>query len=304
MKKFLIKVQLFVCIWVFLLATAIFLSHRWVKRNQFTNANTESNLLIMPKGIGVDYLVLGISHGRNLSRRSHHDLFETIFNASMVNLSQGESLGGLENQYLYLRSFLEKGNRAGNLILVLSPSLMFNKETDRSDIMLYREPLDGALVKQLMELGNERKWHQLFNYIKSKLGHHWWLLKPDNRARFDGVLTGIDANAMQEGFKLAYPQGLNLFSFRDRCQILNQIVNQAEGRGCRVTFVIPPAAFGFWPGHSAVLAHLKRHYPGRKILDHSEAVIGNAYYYDHHHLNTEGMKKYLALLYGGIEKKS
>ncbi|HMS99574.1 MAG TPA: hypothetical protein PKA12_12565 [Saprospiraceae bacterium] len=303
MKRFLIKVVFFVTLWLFLIGSAIFFSHLWVKRQKFTNANTEGNLLIMPNGNGVDYLVLGISHGRNLSRRSHHELFESVFNATMVNLSQGESLGGLENQHLFLRTFYEKGNKTNDLILVLSPSLMFNADTDQSDIMLYREPLELAMMNRLIEMGNKRKWHQLFFYIKSKLGHHWWMLKPDNKTHFDGVLTAIDAEAMKEGFQLAYPKGLDLKTFQNRCQELAQLVNTAETNGARLTFVIPPAAFGFWPGHGAVLAHLKRQYPGRRILDHSEAVIGNAFYYDHHHLNTEGMKKYLALLYSGMVRK-
>ena len=303
MKRFLIKVVFFVTLWLFLIGSAIFFSHLWVKRQKFTNASTEGNLLIMPNGNGVDYLVLGISHGRNLSRRSHHELFESVFNATMVNLSQGESLGGLENQHLFLRTFYEKGNKTNDLILVLSPSLMFNADTDQSDIMLYREPLELAMMNRLIEMGNKRKWHQLFFYIKSKLGHHWWMLKPDNKTHFDGVLTAIDAEAMKEGFQLAYPKGLDLKTFQNRCQELAQLVNTAETNGSRLTFVIPPAAFGFWPGHGAVLAHLKRQYPGRRILDHSEAVIGNAFYYDHHHLNTEGMKKYLALLYSGMVRK-
>ncbi len=304
MKKFLIKVVFFVIIWLFLLIIAISFSHIWVKRQIFTNANTEGNLLIMPNGNGLDYLVLGISHGRNLSRRSHHQLFESIFNATMVNLAQGESLGGIENQHLYLRTFYEKGNKANDVILVLSPSLMFNAATDHSDIMLYREPLELSMMKRLIDMGNDRKWHQLFFYIKSKLGHHWWMLKPDEKTHFDGVLSALDVKAMEEGFQLAYPKGLDLITFQDRCQQLAHLVSTAEANGARLTFVIPPAAFGFWPGHGAVLAHLKLHYPGRRVLDHSESVIGNAYYYDHHHLNTEGMKKYLALLYGGMVRKN
>lgn len=290
-------------LWVLLLSVAIFVGHLWVKRQKFTNANTEGNLTIMPRGNGVDYLVLGISHGRNLSRRSHHGLFESVFNSTMINLAQGESLGGLENQLLYLRTFYEKGNKAKDLIVVLSPSLMFNAETDRSDIMLYREPMEWSMVKRLIDKGNDRKWHQLFHYVKSKLGHHWWMLKPDNRTQFDGVLTAIDANAMKEGFQLAYPSGLDLLTFKNRCVVLEDLVKTAESMGTRVNFVIPPASFGFWPGHGTVLAYLKYRFQGRKILDHSEAVIGNAYYYDHHHLNTEGMKKYLALLYSGMEKR-
>ena len=70
----------------------------------------------------------------------------------MINLSQGESLGGLENQSLYLKYFLSGNNKARELILVLSPSLMFNQLTDQSDISFYREPLtwDFSILLQTM----------------------------------------------------------------------------------------------------------------------------------------------------------
>jgi hypothetical protein len=290
-------------LWVILLTVLLAASHLWVKRNPFTNANQEGNLLILPEGVGYDYLVLGISHGRNLSRRCHHALFESVFSASMINLSQGESLGGLENQALYLKYFLSRNNKARELILVLSPSLMFNQLTDQSDISFYREPLSWDFFNFVANNGGKNKKNQLFHYFKSKLGHHWWNLKPDERYSFDGVLPGIDVQAMKEGFQLAYPEKFNFLAFKNRMQVLHDLVNTAETAGMSVSFVIPPAVFGIWPGHGAVLAHLNRVYPGRKLLDHSQAITQNIYYYDHHHLNTEGIKKYLAILYSGLEHR-
>ena len=145
--------------------------------------------------------------------------------------------------------------------------------------------------------------NQLFHYFKSKLGHHWWTFRPDDRHTFDGVLPGIDVQAMKDGFQLAYPEKFNLFAFKIECMYCTTWSIQPKPRACLSLFVIPPAVFGIWPGHGAVLAHLNHTYPGRKILDHSQAITQNTYYYDHHHLNTEGIKKYLAILYSGLEHR-
>ena len=303
MQKFLLRSILFFTLWLTLLAAVIGIAHLWVGRNQFTNANQEGNIFIIPEGIGYDYLVLGISHGRNLSRRSHHALFESLFSASMINLSQGESLGGLENQYLYLKYFLAKGNKTKEVLIVLSPSLMFNRLPDQSDIIYYREPWRWDFFIHAWQNGNARKSRQLFHYFKSKLGHHWWLYKPDPLTTFDGVLPGLDQQAMQQGFQLAFPERLSFAAFLDRSQVLAELVRTAESSGAVVSFVIPPAVFGIWPGHGAVMAHLNRTYPGRKILDHSASITQPVYYYDHHHLNTEGIKKYLPILYAGLEHR-
>ena len=66
MRKFIFNISFFLFLWIALLTVLMAASHLWVKRNLFTNANQEGNLLIMPNGVGYDYLVLGISHGRGI----------------------------------------------------------------------------------------------------------------------------------------------------------------------------------------------------------------------------------------------
>ena len=55
----------------------------------------------------------------------------------------------------------------------------------------------------------------------------------------------------------------------------------------------PAALFGHWPGHDRVMERLHALQPryGFDILDLSDAYPDNRLYYDHHHLNTDGVER-------------
>ncbi|MBK8700600.1 MAG: hypothetical protein IPN29_14145 [Saprospiraceae bacterium] len=303
MNKFLKRFFLFSILWVGMTMALILIANFRVTSYPFKNNQTESNLLVLKEQAHYNFLVMGISHGRNLSRNTHHQKFEQVFNARMMNLSQGESLGGLENQLLYLRYFFHKNNKADTLLFVLSPSLMYNDETDQSDIAFYREPLKMSFVRHLIHYGGDRKWWQLLFYIKSKLGHHWWTTKPLDKKDNMLTLSGIDTMEMQKGFALAYPRGLNLKIFQSRCQVLDRLIREALSQNTAVTMVIPPAVFGQWPGHKETIAFLNKYGGKVKVLDHANAIVNPAFYSDHHHLNTMGVSEYLVQLEREIKEK-
>ena len=296
MKNFVLRLFYFMVLWSLALLILLFVSNTIICSKTFKNGQTESNLLIMKDNAQYHFLVLGISHGRNFSRFNHHSLFEKNLEGTMINLAQGDALGGLENQRLYFDYFLKKRNRAHHLILVLSPTLMYSNQIDLSDIAFYREPLDRHFFLHVLENGGSNRYKQLFHYVKSKLGHHWYLQKPKEEKPKEAALTKLDSSAMQKGFAIAYPQGRSQLIFEDRAKVLGEILDLARQNNMKTTIVIPPALFGQWPGHETILKYLKNTYPDIAVLDHSKVLLQAGFYYDHHHLNTKGMESYLTIL--------
>jgi len=79
--------------------------------------------------------------------------------------------------------------------------------------------------------------------------------------------------------------GENLFYF-------NKIVETCQKNNAKLILIIPPATFGKWPGHEEILAAIEPYKNAYdiKVLDFSEIIMKKEYYYDHHHLNANGVK--------------
>ena len=288
--------MLFLTILFVLCSGLILLSNTFVARQTFANNETESNLLVMKENTHYRYLVMGISHARNLSRNTHHVIFEKLIGGPMLNLGQGDGLGGLKNQLLYLSYFIERGNRADSLIFVLSPTLMYSNNVDNIGIAYYREPIKLSFIKAILNQDGTSKYRQILHYFMSKLRYHWLLSTPEIATSNERELPKIDSVEIARGMKLAYPQGMEERIFNERKVVFRELVEFARSNQIEVSIVIPPAVFGKWPGHQKVYSFLKRDYPDMLVLDNSEAIRDAADYYDHHHLNSKGMEKHLYIL--------
>lgn len=259
---------------------------------EYANSETEANLPILKEDSHYDVLMLGISHARIFSRHRNHERFEAETGKSMINLSQGGGYGGLDNQLLHLKYFLHKGNSADELVMVLSPMLMFNKNTDRTRVAFEREPFDPEFLRFVAENGVENRYQQLGYYLRSKLFWTWITTRPITLERMDKQIDGLDSAAMSRTMPGAYPYGLDATQFADRSAVADSILKLAHSEGMRITVVMPASLFGKWPGHDETMAWLetKKQSYGLRIIDLSERwVMRTEYFYDHHHLNTDGV---------------
>ncbi len=268
----------------------------WTYTSQFTysNAETEANLPVLKDSTDYDVLMLGISHARIFSRHRNHERFEAETGKSMINLSQGGGFGGLDNQLLHLNYFLEKGNSADELVIVLSPMLMFNRNTDRTRVAFEREPFDPHFFRHVAENGVENRYQQLGYYLRSKLFWTWITTRPASLDRMDKQIGGLDSAAMARTMPGAYPYGLDPDQFIDRSAVADSILRVAFQHGMSITVVMPASLFGKWPGHDETVAWLesRREEFDLRIVDLSERwVMQTEYFYDHHHLNTDGVMK-------------
>lgn len=273
--------------------TAIFL-FSWMYTSQFayTNSETEANLPVLKDSTEYDVLMLGISHARIFSRHRNHERFEEATGKSLINLSQGGGFGGLDNQLLHLKYFLSRGNSAEDMVIVLSPMLMFNRNTDRTRVAFEREPFDVHFLQFVAENGVENRYQQLGYYLRSKLFWTWITVRPTSLDRMDKQIDRLDSAAMARTMPGAYPYGLEPAQFNDRSAVAESIFRVARENGMRVTVVMPASLFGKWPGHDETLAWLEtvQYVYDLRVIDLSERwVMRTEYFYDHHHLNTDGV---------------
>jgi hypothetical protein len=266
----------------------------------YLNSETEANLPILKQDTHYDVLMMGISHARIFSRHRNHERFESTTGKSMINLSQGGGFGGLDNQLLHLNYFLYKGNSADQLILVLSPMLMFNRNTDRTRVAFEREPFDPEFFRFVAEHGVENRYQQLGYYLRSKLFWNWITARPTSLDRMDKQIDGLDSAAMARTMPGAYPYGLDPAQFADRSAVAQSILKVAHSNGMRIIVVMPASLFGKWPGHDETMAWLEtvRDDYNLRIVDLSERwVMRTEYFYDHHHLNTDGVMKAVDVIF-------
>jgi hypothetical protein len=292
-NKFVKKILIWFISVVITLSTIIFCTNAYIQRLGITSVEAEANLFAINDDQKYDKLILGISHGRNFSRGVHHQLFESKKGKTM-NLAIGEGLNGMEIQKLYAEYFFMKGNKVDSLYYILSPTLFYTNIHDQSDIAYYQEPIKLDFIFHVLKNGNDRKFNQLKTYLKSKLSHHWWGQNKKTISENTKRLSALDSMEVSHGFDIAYPFGLNDTIFQERAIVFEETLMLFEKNKVKVKMILPPALFGKWPGHEKLVKYLMT--KELNILDLSESILEPRLYYDHHHLNTEGIKRCLDLM--------
>jgi hypothetical protein len=270
----------------------LFFSNQFILNKNLQNNQTEANLFHIKANVHYKKLILGISHARNLSRGLHHQLFEVKYGKT-INLAIGENLNGLEIQYVYFKYFLDQGNTTDSIYLILSPTLLFDNSIDKNDIAFYKEPIKMEFLEYLVKNSSVTK-DQIFHYLKSKLSHHWIVQQYYSNEANNNYLTQLDTSVIRKGMALAYPFRLNETIFTERMIKLSQLIALAKKENIGIKIIIPPALFGKWPGHDKIKQHIDK--KKFAIKDLSESILEPSFYYDHHHLNTRGIKNLLNLM--------
>lgn len=277
----------------------------WTARHSYNINEVESNLYSIKENEQFDLTMIGISHARNFSRRANHKIMEDILQKKVMNLGRGGGLCGLQGQAIYLDFFFSEGNQSEEVLLVASPPLMYGQHLDIVNKALWDEPLRYDFFKYFLKNGGSQKHWQLFYYFRNKLRPSWLKFEKYPFREMTKELKKINPKAIKNGFKLAYPHGLNDTMLFENLQYLIQIIKTCSTQKSKLTLLIPPAAFDKWPGHDVLWKELlklqKEH--NFQLIDHSEIFIDHStkvaktdqlhLFYDHHHLNTEGVKLYL-----------
>ncbi|MEZ4888713.1 MAG: hypothetical protein R3E32_28565 [Chitinophagales bacterium] len=297
MKKLLTKFAGLLTFNVFLLWVILKGSSFYIAQQHFENWETESNLLFLPHHQDYDWTVLGASHARELTRSQNHLLVEDILDIKMANLAQGRGRGGIRNQYLYLRYFYDTGNSTSKIVYFLDPSLVFSTSWDEVSITFDSEPFEERFFALNLWRGSDNYVQQLYQYARSKMTLEWLQTSPNRKNGNYDCLSQFDSLKVLRGIELSYVDGFNPTILESNTQLLKELIEMAVQHHSEVVFLIPPARFGKWKGHEETISMLKNlteSHTNVAYHDFSEAYLDNCYYYDHHHLNTDGV---IALAY-------
>ena len=300
MKGFLIRVVLYLVLFFLSLYLVLKILSTIVYRRDFKNSETESNTLIIKEKTHYDLLFMGISHARNLSRNGNHERVEKILNKKMINLGQGSGKCSINEQLFYLDYFYSKGNTTDKICIVLSPPMLSSSTLPQASTTFDNEIFDLSFFSKYLFFNTENKSERLLNYVQSKFSKNWISMKPIYSKSNDDFLIELDSTKIEDGFNLAFgSSGFNIEQFKKSCSIVEEIIKLAKKNNSKIYFFIPPALFGKWPGHFETINFLNKNkiYYNFEYTDFSESILEPKMYYDHHHLNSNGVdlftEKYL-----------
>jgi hypothetical protein len=291
MKRYLINTTIFILAFFILVFALAYLSSQVIYNKGFENWEAESNLLMMKSDHDYGLLIMGISHARNFSRHKNHLRIEKILDREIINIGIGGGQCGANDQLFFLKYFYNRGNKANQVLYVLSPTLMTKGFSNKASNTFKLEPFRFDFFVQYLDFKTDNKYERLFYYIKSKFSRKWMRLKPSSLESKKAALEDLDSTKIKEGLKLLLVDGERVDEFQRNSITVEETIKLAKANNSEVIFIIPPALFGKWFGHFAVMDFLKamNEKYGTAYYDFSESVLIPEYYYDHHHLNSVGI---------------
>lgn len=290
MRKQYRRLVLFPLLLISIFISLIYLFSFLVRSRDFMIDETESNTLVMKQNQHYDLLFSGASDARNFSRHKNHYRVEEILNLSISNIGQGAATCGPAEQYFYYKYFIEENNSVDRLIYILTPAFLFSEQLPYASNTFNEEYFSYRFLFRYLKFDSENKSQRIFEYIRSKFTWAWITLKPNRSEAMLKTLEKVDTLAVEEGFKY-YIYDVSEDQFKRSCNIIEDEVSFALKHNTKIVFIIPPTAFGKWPENDKVVSfiqEMKQRY-GCQYFDFSESVLEPKYYYDHFHLNTDGV---------------
>ena len=302
MKKFIVQIIAYFLFLVFFILIAAKLLSNPVKKINFRNYETESNLLVIKENKKYDFLFMGISHARNFSRHKNHLRLDTILNMNFINIAQGGGLCGVNEQYFYLKYFYQNRNKVNQVVYILSPPMLFHTGLPIASKTFDFEPFEFDFFLNYLFFNSRNKTQRLQSYVYSKFSLDWINHLPKSFNKKQMYLTKLDSARVTGGLNSTYKKGLAHYQFDREIKIIEQTIQLIQKNNSSCIFIIPPALFGKWKGHNETIIFAKNMQQkyGVAVYDYSESVLEPKYYSDHHHLNSDGVvffaQNYLKLI--------
>ena len=302
MKKFIVQIISYFLFLVLLILIGAQLTSNPVKKRNFKNFETESNLLMLKENKKYDFLFMGISHARNFSRHKNHLRLDTILDMSFINIAQGGGLCGVNEQYFYLKYFYQNRNKTNQVVYILSPPMLFHEGLPLASKTFDFEPFEFDFFFNYLFFNSRNRTQRLYSYVNSKYTLEWKNHQPKSFTKKQMYLSKLDSAKVTGGLNSTHKKGLANWQFDRSSVIVDQTIQLINDNNSSCILIIPPALFGKWNGHNETLEFaekMKEKY-GVKVYDYSEIILDPKYYYDHHHLNSDGVvffaQNYLKLI--------
>jgi len=168
----------------------------------------------------------------------------------------------------------------------------------------FEEPFSASLFIQYLNHTAPNKSARLIHYLKSKWRPLWLKLKPSPNNSNLKELERLDEHVVEEGFKLAFPNGISNKDFKKNTETLEKSILLASTNGINTTLVQTPTLFNEWPGQNRFNNYCDslNKFNVVSYLDFSNEINDPRFFYDHHHLNTAGITTILPKLNDVMEK--
>jgi hypothetical protein len=296
-KKFFKTALLFIFINLIILCLSIYIIHAVQSSNTYHNWETDSDLLMMPENKPVDLLLMGSSHARIFTRDKNHLRVEDILHKTMIDIGKGGGEGGIITNLIMLKEFYARGNSAKQIVYFIDAWPFFTAKWNEKSYFLTNEPMDIELTKLCLQYNVDKD--VLLNYYKSKYTMDWLQRKPKTREINDEVLQDISQEAIQKRLASLYIEPYDANQFNHYAKLLEDVVQTAKLHGSELIFIFPATLLDDNRGKEKVTALLQKFKIkyNTPYYDYSNTILDYHYYYDHDHLNSNGIiyftKKYL-----------
>ena len=218
---------------------------------------------------------------------------------SFINIAQGGGRCGVNEQYFYLKYFYQNRNKTNKVVYVLSPPMLFHTGIPLASKTFDFEPFEFDFFLNYIFFNSSNKNQRLYSYVNSKYTLEWLNHLPKSFNKKQTYLTKLDSSKVTAGLSSTFKKGLAHWQFARSTSMVELSIQLIIDNNSSCILIIPPALFGKWNGHNETLEFAKRMKKkyGVKVFDYSESVLDPKYYYDHHHLNSDGVmffsRKYL-----------
>lgn len=254
---------------------------------------TESVLSTIGEKTSYDLLLMGSSHGRLFSRNRNHLLVEEAFGKKAATIAGGSSC--VIPAKVFLDIFYAKQNTANTILYFIDPWCFYSDKYNNGYVFEH-EPFDVQLLIAMIKYRVDPKITKDYLSRTLRQGQKPYVDK-SVQPRTE-QLESIDASVIQRRLLDLYENDTTRESNPEYRQALLDSVENAKKHDTAIIFIIPPTLYRD-PHHDDLVTLLKKN--DLTYIDMSQTVTNPAYFYDHDHLNIEGVKMFLELLKREIE---
>lgn len=290
MRSSLLKVILFLGINAVLMALGLLFVHIFEPKFQRTNATTEATYSTIPFNEHFDFVIIGTSRAREFSRSGNDKIVARFTGRKFFNLSKGGGHGGIVPNIMAWKYFSQRGNRTKHLVYFIDSWVFFSSKWNEENYCLEDEPFSFGVLRLAVTSGLSAG--SIINYFKSKLKPSYFLDKPISQETNRKFLTSADSFLISEQNRKSFPDGLNQENFRKYSVIFKAFIQSLQAEGIAVTFVLPPTLLYNEPGNDQLVELLKS-IEHTEIYDHRHLLEDPKLFYDHPHMNSRGVEKYV-----------
>ena len=259
-------------------------------RLHFNLYETDSVLLATPSNTTVDYLVMGTSRAKVLTRfQCNYETLRQGLNGSVASIAIPFG-GGLVPEKLMYQSFLDRGNHARTILYFVEPFVFYSHPLNQQHRFVYYEPLDAKLLGRMMT--NHIPPKRILTYIQTKFSCDWLLQTPQPMGCNHAIIEDPVINAQKVHIRREslYTDGISDEVFAYYSNEFEQLIELGRRDGSRFIFILAPTLLGDEYGKEKLLALLQKvntqyHYP---VYDFTNSLRDLTLYSDYDHLNAEG----------------